>query len=75
MEPLTEALRLLRRQIELEEAIRRPGGIRLTEERECYQLRDNLRRYPTAVHAIVDASKRLHRRVDALTLSDVETSQ
>jgi hypothetical protein len=75
MEPLTEALPLLRRQIEREEAMRRPGGIRVTEERRLYQLEDRRQRYPAAVHAIVEASTRLHRPVDALKLSDVETSQ
>ena len=73
MEPVSEALRLLRRQSELEEAMRRPGGIRVTEERELYALRDVLRRYPGAVTAILDAARRLHRPVDALTFSDAET--
>jgi hypothetical protein len=36
MEPLHEALRLIKRQTELENAMRRPGGIRVTEERELY---------------------------------------
>ncbi len=49
MEPLSEALRLLRRQSELEDAMRRPGGIRVTEERELYQLKDNPQKYPAAV--------------------------
>lgn len=75
MEPLTEALRLLRRQSELEEAMRRPGGIRMTEERELYPLKDSLQKYPAAVRAILNTSKRLHRPVDALSLNDVETSQ
>ena len=33
MEPLTEARSLLRRQAQLEEAMRRLGGFRVTEER------------------------------------------
>jgi len=73
MEPLSEALQLLRRQSELEEAMRRPGGIRVTEERELNQLRDNLQTYPAAVRAILDASRRLHRPPDALSFQDVET--
>ena len=40
MEPLHEALRLIKRQAELENAMRRPGGIRITEERELFQLRN-----------------------------------
>jgi hypothetical protein len=38
MEPLHEALRLIKWQTELGNALRRPGGIRLTEERELFQL-------------------------------------
>jgi hypothetical protein len=75
MEPLSEALRLLRRQSELEEAMRRPGGIRVTEERELYQLRDNLQKYPAAVRAILDASRLLHRPVDTLTTNDIEMGE
>jgi hypothetical protein len=75
MEPLSEALRLLRRQFELEEAIRRPGGIRVNEERELYQLRDSLQKYPAAVRAILDASKRLHRPVDTLSFRDFEPGE
>jgi hypothetical protein len=74
MEPLSEALRLLRRQVELEEAMRRPGGIRVTEERELYQLREFLQRYPAAVRAVLDASKRLHRPVDALSMKDIDAN-
>jgi hypothetical protein len=72
MEPLNEALRLLRRQSQLEEAMRRPGGIRVIEEREIYELREALRRFPVAVTAILEASRRLHRPVDALSEHDVE---
>ena len=53
MEPLHEALRLIKRQRELEAAMRRPGGIRVTEERELFQLRDALAQFPAAVNAIV----------------------
>ena len=74
MEPLTEALNLLRRQAELEEAMRRPGGIRVTEERELYELRAILQKYPGAVRAILEASKRLRRPVDALLPQDVDAN-
>ena len=56
MEPLIEALRLIKRQTELESAMRRPGGIRITEERELHQLRDALSQYPAAVTAILEAA-------------------
>jgi hypothetical protein len=74
MEPLSEALRLLRRQGELEDAMRRPGGIRVTEERELYLLRESLEKYPAAVRAVLDAAKRLHRPVDALQMKDIDTN-
>jgi len=72
MEPLTEALRLLRRQAELEIAMRKPGGIRVTEERELYQLQAHLAKIPAATRAVLEASRRLHRPVDALSIEDVE---
>jgi hypothetical protein len=72
MEPLTEALRLLRRQAELEIAMRKPGGIRVTEERELYQLQAYLAKIPAATRAVLEASRRLHRPVDALSIEEVE---
>jgi len=64
MEPVTEALTLLRRQAQLEEAMRRPGGIGATEECELYELRNALQRYPGTVRAILEAAKRLRRPVE-----------
>jgi hypothetical protein len=75
MEPLTTALRLLHRQSELEEAMRRPGGIRVVEEREVYALREQLKNFPAAVRAILDAVNRLHRPVETLSPRDVEAGQ
>ncbi len=72
MEPLHEALRSIKRQTELEAAMRRPGGIRVTEERELFQLRDALARFPAAVSAIVDAAARMRRPVDTISAQDVE---
>ena len=60
---------------ELEDAMRRPGGIRVAEEHELYQLKATLQKYPAAVRAILDASKRLHRPLDALSFQDIETAQ
>jgi hypothetical protein len=74
MEPLHEALRLIKRQTELETAMRRPGGIRVTEERELYQLRGALTQYPAAVTAIMEAAERMHRPVDTISAEDVELS-
>ncbi len=75
MEPLTEALRLLRRQAELEVAMRKPGGIRVTEERELFQLQARLQKYPAAVCAILEAAHRLHRPVDTLSVADIEAAE
>lgn len=72
MEPLHEALRLIRRQTELETAIRQPGGIRVTEERELFQLRKLLMQYPASVTAIIEAASRMRRPVDTISVDDVE---
>ncbi len=70
--PLHEALRLIKRQTELENAMRRPGGIRVTEERELFQLRHALTQYPAAVTAIVEAAASMRRPVDTISIHDVE---
>jgi hypothetical protein len=72
MEPLHEALRLIKRQTELESAMRRPGGIRVTEERELHQLRGALAQFPAAVTAIMEAAERMRRPVDTISAEDVE---
>ncbi|HEX4050479.1 MAG TPA: hypothetical protein VHY19_06345 [Steroidobacteraceae bacterium] len=43
--------RLLARQSEIQRAMRRPGGIRITVERELYAIREQLKRFPTASHS------------------------
>jgi hypothetical protein len=72
MEPLHEALRLIKRQTELENAMRRPGGIRVTEERELFQLRNALTLYPAALTAIIEAAARMRRPVDTISIGDIE---
>ena len=74
MEPLHEALRLIKRQTELENAMRRPGGIRVKEERELFQLRHALTQYPAAVTAIIEAAARMRRPVDTISFADVEAA-
>jgi hypothetical protein len=73
MEPINEALELLKRQAELETGLRHAGGIRVTEERELYALRERLQRYPQAVTAILQAARNLHRPVDTLQPHDVRS--
>lgn len=72
-EPIDHALALLKRQAALEAGLRQLGGIRVTEERELYAVRDQLRRYPEAVAAILQAASNLRRPVDSLHVDDVRT--
>jgi hypothetical protein len=72
MEPLQEALRLIKRQAEIESAMRQHGGVRITEERELFQLRSALTQYPSAVTAIMAAASHLRRPVDTLSADDVD---
>jgi hypothetical protein len=71
MEPIIEMLKLLKRHAELENGLRQPGGLHVTEEQEIYALRERLQRYPQAVTAILQAAQALHRPVDTLQLQDV----
>jgi hypothetical protein len=57
METVNEALGLLRRQVELEMAMKQPGGIRITEEQELLVLRRRLASYPQAMQAVVQARR------------------
>jgi len=46
MEQTTSELRqLLERQVEIREAMRRPGGIRVTVERELFAIGEKLKKY------------------------------
>lgn len=71
MEPVEHALWLLKRQTELEAQLGKPGGIRITEERELFAVRARLQQYPEAVKAILTAASTLHRPVDTLSPDDV----
>lgn len=75
MQPITEALELLCRQITLQEAMRSRGGVRVLEERELYALRARLTRFPDAVRAILETSNRLQRPLHTLSAADVEAFQ
>jgi len=61
----------LKRQAELEEGLRQPGGIRVTAEGEIYALRERLQRYPQAVTAIPQAARALNRLVETLEPRDI----
>ena len=72
MEPITEALRLLKRQAEIQNNLRRSRENPLLAERELYLIRQRLARYPAAVQAIGLAAADFHRPVDTLSVRDVE---
>jgi len=57
METVNEALGLLRRQAELEAAMKQAGGIRLTEEQELLLLQRRLVSYPQATQAVMQAAQ------------------
>ena len=52
--------------------MRRPGGIRVTEERELFQVRGALTQFPAAVTAIMEAASRMRRPADTISAEDVE---
>ena len=72
MEPITEALELLKRQAAIQNALRRSNANRVIDERELYLIRQRLARYPAALQAIAFAADELHRPVDTLSVRDVE---
>lgn len=55
MEVEFEVRRLLQRQGEIQRAMRRPGGIRITVERELYQIRERLRNIPAGLQSLPPA--------------------
>jgi hypothetical protein len=72
MQTINDAIRLLRRQADLEAAMRKPGGIRITEEQELIMLRRRLAEYPEATHAVVQAAHAMRKPVTAVTAHEVE---
>ena len=52
MEVSSEVQRLLRRHGEISRAMRRPGGIRITTERELLAIREQLKKFPAALQAL-----------------------
>jgi hypothetical protein len=73
MQTVNEALNLLKRQAELEAAMRHPGGIRITEEQELHVVRQKLLRFPEAMQAVVHAAHALRRPVAEVSAHDVES--
>jgi len=73
IDPIADALRLMQRQDATQDALRGSSAHRVLNERELYQIRHGLARYPAAVHAIGFAAAGLHRPRDTRTGSGVET--
>ncbi len=72
MKTIDDTLSVLRRQAEIESAMKQPGGIRITEEQELHTIRRLLKRFPEAVDAILQAAHALRRPIANLTGTDVE---
>jgi hypothetical protein len=52
MEPPFELQRLLHRRHEIRHAMRQPGGVRVTMERELYAIVERLKDFPAAQRAL-----------------------
>jgi hypothetical protein len=52
MQAQPELQRLLQRHSEIQRAMRRPGGIRITVERELYAIREQLKIFPGVLQAL-----------------------
>ncbi len=72
METVNEALTLLKRQAELEFAMKQARGIRITEEQELQLVRRRLENFPEAMRAVIQAAHALRRPVSEVSLQEVE---
>ncbi|MGO9949486.1 MAG: hypothetical protein ACLPWG_21875 [Steroidobacteraceae bacterium] len=72
MQSVDEALRLLKRQAELETAMKQRGGIRIIEEQELHLVRRRLADSPEIARAIVQAAQALRRPIDELSAGEVQ---
>ena len=63
---------LLKRQAEIENAMKNPGGIRITEEQELHLIRRQLQQFPEVMQAVIQAAHALRRPIAELTAQDVE---
>jgi hypothetical protein len=52
MESRIDVQRLLRRQREIRQAMRQPGGVRITQERELYAIYEQLRSIPAVTQML-----------------------
>jgi hypothetical protein len=73
MQSVDEALRLLKRQAQLETAMKQRGGIRIIEEQELHVVRRRLADSPETARAVVQAAQALQRPIGELSAGEVET--
>jgi hypothetical protein len=72
IQTVEEALTLMRRQAVLEAAMKRPGGVRVTEEQELHVVRRRLTEFPDATRFVQEAAHALRRPIGELSASDIE---
>ena len=72
METVNEALTLLKRQAELENAIKQPGDIRITEEQELHLVRQRLEKFAEGMRAALQAAHALRRPITEVSTDEVE---
>ena len=73
MQSVDEALRLLKRQAELETAMKQRGGIRIIEEQELHVVRRRLADSPETARAVAQAAQALRRPIGELSATEVQT--
>ena len=73
MDTITEALTLMKRQVELEATLRQSGAVHVTEERELLALRRRLGKFPEATQAVAQAAHALRRSIPELNANEVES--
>jgi hypothetical protein len=54
MEVQSDLQRLLQRQVEIQRAMRRAGGIRITVERELQRIREQLKNFPRGTESAAE---------------------
>lgn len=72
MDPVSESLRLLKRQAHIERRRRQPGGISIVDERELFAIRAQLNEFPAAVSAIAQLAGAMGKSLDQIRVEDIE---
>ena len=72
METVSETLRLLKRQADIERAGRQPRALSIVEERELLAIRSRLERFPAAMRAIAELASARRQSIDQIQVEDVE---